>query len=407
MLIIRTFFVFCFLSGSASALTLSEALEFSLSNMESLKIADHQIEQQEFVKKKARGALLPTINGVGSYTKIDPPRAAGNNPFLLTRQYSWAMRLTQPLLRGGSIAALGVADEQRNLALLQRETTIQNLSRTVIQAYAQYSLSFRDQQILNESLKINQTRFNEMKRRYQVGKIRKGEFLEADAQLDRSKVAFENASKQLQVSKKNLEFYIGREISSEPPMISLGTPSLVKAEQLKRSEILVAEKEQEIAKKMIEIQKGDHYPRLDLITNYYFDRTGILSTSNWDIGLQVSVPLFQGGVVYSSVKEAQEKWMASKLNENLKKRQVENENKILESQISQNLSQLDYAKQVLKKSQSAFEATKTDDKFGLISQLEVLQSLNNYVQAQRELSLLEHETFVLLKTHQLYAGEKI
>src|SRR5690606_30111772 len=52
------------------------------------------------------------------------------------------------------------------------------------------------------------------------------------------------------------------------------------------------------------IAKGGHYPSLDFVGNYYLSRTGVLESSDWDVGFALSIPLYEGGSVSSSVREA-------------------------------------------------------------------------------------------------------
>ena len=105
------------------ALDLKKAYEGALNNMETIHRASAVISQSEEQKRQARALVLPTLSGIGSYTKIDPPSNGGPSPFLLTRQHVAALRLTQPLLRGGSLAAYQLAKENVLLARFQKDAT--------------------------------------------------------------------------------------------------------------------------------------------------------------------------------------------------------------------------------------------------------------------------------------------
>src|SRR5690606_32751089 len=71
-----------------------------------------------------------------------------------------------------------------------------------------------------------------------------------------------------------------------------------------RPDIKATEQQVAVADQQVKIAKGGHYPQVDLVGNYYLDRTGVLSSSEWDVGVAVVIPLFQGGAVQSQVRQA-------------------------------------------------------------------------------------------------------
>src|SRR5690606_36906156 len=119
-------------------------------------------------------------------------------------------------------------------------------------------------------------------------------------------------------AKKVFEFYTGIETSQLAPLglLPKDLPSITEyMDKLKsRPDLAARRQEIKVSESQIDIAKGGHYPSLDLVTNYYFDRTGVLQTSEWDLALVVSVPLYQGGTVTSQVREAVERKRVAELN---------------------------------------------------------------------------------------------
>lgn len=150
-----------------------------------------------------------------------------------------------------------------------------------------------------------------------------------------------------------------------------------------RADILASEQQIKVADKQIEVAKGGHYPSLDFTGNYYFKRTGILSTSDWDAGLAVSIPLYQGGTINAQVKEAVEGKRIAQLNTSETTRAAERDLAVIYQnylQLSQQLATLKLAKE---KSEEAYRLSKRDYGNGLVTNLQVLQSLNLYFNAKR------------------------
>jgi outer membrane protein TolC len=213
--------VFGFSSELAfSSVSLKQAFEAARVNMESIKRADAFVQQNEELKSRAEATIRPTISGVASYTKIDPPSAAGRSPFLLTRQYSYGFRLSQPIVRGGSIAALELAKENIILARYQRDASEINLYQLVINSYYNLALAKSDLNNVLELKNFSQERVKVISDRSSIGRSRRGELVEAQAQLHIAESQYQEALNKLQEAQRIFEFYT----SLNPNEVNLETP---------------------------------------------------------------------------------------------------------------------------------------------------------------------------------------
>jgi outer membrane protein len=381
--------VFFFLTPlrSHGAMDLKKAYEGALHNMESIHRASAVISQSEEQKKQARALVLPTLSGIGSYTRIDPPGNGGPSPFLLTRQHVAALRLTQPLLRGGSVAAYQLAKENVLLARFQKEASELNLYQLVINAYYSLSQSQSDVKNVKELLKLSLERVQEIKKRVSIGRSRKGELLEVEAQQHIAEAQYQEALMGLQEREKSFEFLTG--ISPHGIFLENKIPEVKENPQdylnkiRMRPDILALHQEEKVAQKQIEIARGGHFPQVDFISNYYIDRTGILSTSEWDLGVQVSLPLFQGGGVESSVKEALQGKRIVELRSLESERSAQRDIQIHHQNLLQIQEQFKSVKEALIKSHEAYKLSLKDYQFGLVTNLDVLRSMNVYIDTKR------------------------
>lgn len=378
---------FLIVSGAEAAISLKESFEAARMNMESIKRAEAVIEQSEEQKNRARSAVLPTIAGVGSYTKLDPPDAAGNSPFLLTKQYSYALRLSQPLIRGGTLSAYKLAEENILLAKYQKDATEVNLYQLVINAYYNLAIAQMDKKNVEELLKFSRERVKEIGDRTKIGRSRKGELVEAEAQLHIAESQYQQTLIALQQAERVFEFYTNRkaeEIIVDKNIPELKTPMEEFLRKVHtRPDILASRQETRVAEKQIEVAKGGHYPQLDLTSNYYIDRTGVLETSDWDVGLAVVIPLYQGGSVQANVREAVASKRIAELRNAEAVRTAERDIMINYQNIQKIQVQLKSLKEALKKSEEGYRLNKKDYSYGLVTNLDVLQSLNTYIETKR------------------------
>ena len=405
LLIISWFII----SDSFGSITLKDSFEAARLNMESIKRAEAVINQGQERKNIARAAILPNISGIGSHTNIDAPDTSnGNSPFQLTRQYSAALRLTQPLLRGGTLSAYELAKENILLSRFQKDSTELNLYQLVINAYFNLSVAQIDKKNVEELLKYSRERVREIRERTNIGRSRKGELVEAEAQLLTAESQYQQTIISLSQAERIFEFYtkLKAEEIGELGEVPKLTTSLeeYKLQLRSRPDIQATRQETRIAQKQIDISKGGHFPSVDLTGNYYFDRTGVLATSEWDVGIAVVIPLFQGGGVQASVREAVEGKRIAELRSSETLRAAERDIAINYQNIIHLQEQLKVLKKALAKAEEAYKLNKKDYQYGLVTNLDVLQSLNIFIETKRAYNSLVSITHLNYKNLEASIG---
>lgn len=381
-------------SESYAALTLKESFEAAKLNMESIKRAEAVVNQSEEQKIRARAAVLPTISGVGSHTNIDAPEptSGGATAFTLTRQYSAGIRLTQPIFRGGTLSAYDQAKDNILLAKFQKESTLLNLYQLVINAYYNLSIAQIDKKNVEELLKYSRERVKEIHERTRIGRSRKGELVEAETQYLKAESQYQESVISLQQAERNFEFYTNLKPVEIGPLGNL--PKInesLEAYKLKvksRPDIQATRQETTIAEKQISVSKGLHYPSVDLTTNYYFDRTGILASSEWDLGFSIVIPIYQGGGVAASVREAVQGKRIAQLRSAEALRTAERDISINYQNIIQLQEQLKVLSKAVAKAEEAYRLNRKDYQLGLVTNLDVLLSLNLFIETKRSYNSL-------------------
>lgn len=370
-----------------AAVDLNTAIEKSKIHMETLKRSNEVIEASDSRKDRALGTLAPQVSLNGSYTELDPPPGSGSSPFLRTTQYSSALNLQQPLLRGGSLSAYQVATEDLHLRNLQKENDQLSLALNVIQAYFQLNQSKKDLDHIIELENFSKERVKEISQRTKVGKSRQGELYQAQTQLSQVEAQVEEGKQNLKASLLRFSFLTG--ITEDNLEEKSSLPELKEKEFYvssinERPDSKIVNQQVTLADKQVSLARGGHFPNLDLSGNYYFTRTGILQNSKWDVGLNLRFPLFQGGTVSSSLNEALANKRSAELTRKEQNRAIERELNILYEQLVQGRQQAMKLEDAVSKAQKTYQTSVSDYRYGLVSNLEVLQSLNLFIETKRQ-----------------------
>jgi len=406
-------FVFLLFASSLSfgkILSLNELYIASKNNIETLKKSESQLTQSLERKKQAQGALLPTLRFVANETRIDAPKSGMiNRAFVLTRQYSTALRLEQPLLRGGSLAALQLTEEDYLLQKFLKNFEEKLLYQLVLRNYFDFLKAKIDLESLSELELLSTKREKELKHLTTLGRARKAELIQAEAQTLNAKASLHEALSYFKKVKENLVFLSGEDFDEvsvyETKNSEVKSLGYFQAKLNETPERLAKNQEVRIAEEQIKIAKGGHYPNVDFFSNYYFDRTGILQTSEWDLGVVVSFPLFQGGTVQSRIREVVEAKKTAQLSKYELDRTQERDLKILFNQHEETLEQIRFLKEAAHKAEESYKLNSKDYRLGLVTNLEVLQSLNLYIELKRNLKNLMNEAQFQNKNLAAFVGE--
>ncbi len=394
---------------SHASISLKDAFEAARLNMENLKRAEAVREAAEDRKTRARGYMLPTIRGVGNETRIDRPTARGvNSAFILTRQYSAAIRLEQPLLRGGIVGGLQFAKEELLLTEFQRNASELTLYQLVINSYYNLMMAHFDAVNLKELMRLSENRVKELRSRTSVGRSRKGELVQAEAQLLTASTQSKQGDINLVEAQRNFEYFTGLPADDLSPLAVMpndpgSLPALL--EKLKaRPDIQAALQQVKIRDTQVSIARGAHYPSLDFVGNYYFDRTGILRTSEWDAAVLVNIPIFEGGRTQATVREAIENRRVAELDSKQAVRSAERDLAILYQNFVASVNQLETMKDALQKAEEGYKLNLRDYSYGQATNLDVLQSLNLFIDTKRSYDSLQAGAHMTYKNLEASTG---
>ena len=157
----------------------------------------------------------------------------------------------------------------------------------------------------------------------------------------------------------------------------------------------------ELAAKEVERMRAGHYPTLDVVANYGKNNSGLapfgsdaLETTARNVGLQLNIPIFQGGYVNSKTREAAANKMAAQAGlENTKRMAALNAQQSYLGVVN-GLAQIRALDAALISSTSALESNKLGYEVGVRINIDVLNAENQVYVAKRDLARARFDTLL-------------
>jgi len=404
--------IFFALTGisAVKAQDLSETFELALQNDPVLKQAQaNQLATNES-RPQSIARLLPNVsaNGLGSSDWLSNKKYHPNpnnlnlgtdyrGPTQSYWSFSYNLKLTQPLFHWDYWVQLSQSDNQIAQAEADYEAVFQKLMVRTAEAYFDV-LSAQDtvDLILAEKQSISR-QLDQAKQRFEVGLNAITDVYEAQAAYDDAIANEIEAVHNLENKKEALREIIG---DNEVQLNSLGsTLPLLKPDpaniaawsetaETNNFNVISAFNKAEYSRKSIEVQRAGHLPQLDMVASYL--GSDVNSTSGFrgdtqSLGVQLNVPIFEGGAVNSRTRQASYQYEAAKENLIAVKRAVKRQVKDAYNGVVSNVSRVEALKTAVTSSESALEASEVGFEIGTRTMVEVLAEQKKLYRTIRDL----------------------
>lgn len=355
---------------------------------------------------QGRSGLLPTLSLNGSTQFNDrtidfrDPGIVGSSARFNSNTLS--LSLSQPIYRRQNQVAYEQGKTQLEVADAVLSQATQDLITRVAQAYVDVLLARDNVAFAGAQKTAIAEQLTQAKISFQVGTATITDTHEAQARYDLA-VSQEIASKSdLEVKQRALELLIGKAtpllaplgprlqlIMPEPPVQEKWVEESRSASpQVRASESNLTLAQQEVAR-----NRGAHHPTLDAFAGYSRNSSsvGTLGGPGTDIrasnlGLQLAVPIYQGGLVNSRVREAVATEEKARHDLETTRRSAE----LLARQnfvgVTSGISQVKALEAALTSSQSSLDSTRLGREVGVRTQVDVLNAQQQLFSARRDLA---------------------
>jgi outer membrane protein len=429
--------------GTAGAKDLLGVYQDALQNDPQIRAADANRLAQRENRPQAFAALLPQVSGSASYgvdhssgandqASLDPA-APPIARFLTTTtgyQTRWGVNLRQNIFSWSNWMTLKAASSQVAQAEANYLAAQQSLILRVSQAYFAVLSALDNLDAQQASLDAIARQLDQADKRYDVGLIAITDVQEAKAARDTAAAAVIAAKRTLATAEYQLEEITGQKydsLSRPGTEMPLNSPQPADENQwvqisLDQNASLLANRlAADIARDNVKVAFGGHLPTVDLLAGRTFSNqngplaadygTGPLyrpeinnHTNDRQIGIQISVPIFSGGLTQSKVRQSQYQWIAAKEQVVQSSRATERQARDAYLGVISGIARVQALRQALESSQTALKATEAGYEVGTRTAVDVLNARRTLVQAQTDYSGSRYDYMVSIIQLRFAAG---
>lgn len=309
--------------ANANALGLQQAYDLALKNDATYRISLYARVSAKENLIIGRSTLMPTVSAnyesnrniatitttAGANRTPDHPRYDGRTMQIQVRQPLLSLDGVLRYQQGKIAVEKGDAD----FATSTYDVTLRvaGAYMDVLYAEDQVALSRVSREMYLEQMQVN-------KRLFENGEGTKTDMLETQARLDLAEVQLIEANDNVTYTRENLTAIIGIEpgqldtLNSPHILNKINSLNLESWEQLAQRnnpELIAGRLAVESARLEISRIRAGHYPRVDLVASYNKGDSETLNTYtqnsvNRTIGVQINIPIYQGGVINANTRQA-------------------------------------------------------------------------------------------------------
>ena len=349
------------------------------------------------------------------------------NGRVTTNTHKWGVDLSQNLFSWQNWVALQRADAQVAQAEADYQAAQQDLISRVAQRYFDVLAAQDDLDAQRANLESVSRQLEQAEKRYQVGLIAVTDVEEARAAHDSGAADVIASKRQLASAQELLREitgdafdYLARPV--EP--LDLASPDPSSEERwvdmaLQQNLSLVSSRlAADIARENVSAARGGHFPTLDLVASRYrnsvggdyinandtpFGNTSVDQYQNV-IGIQISVPIYSGGMVSSQVRQAVYQHRAAKERVERVARQTEHDARDAYLGVLSEISHVSALRRALQSNTVALNATESGYEAGTRTAVDVLASRRLWIQARTDYSRSRYDYMVNMVKLQQAAG---
>jgi len=410
-------------------------------------------------KPQALSALLPQLTGNGLISRehdtgssntteavglppcgptVPPPCSSSGTPTTIfesfpfdgkidTTTHQYTVNLKQNLFNWSNWETLKRADSQVAQAEADYQAAQQDLMERVAQRYFDVLGAQDDLEAQQVALTSVTRQLEQAEARYQIGLIAVTDVEEARASHDSTAAAVIAAKRTLASTQELLREIIGDPFDSlarpiEP--FEMANPDPISEDRwvdmaLRQNLSLVSSRlAADIARENVSVARGGHGPSLDLVamggklnTNAVDTFVGgapaggtTLDQNQRSIGIQITIPIYSGGLVSSQVRQAVYQHRAAKERVERVARQTEHDARDAYLGVLSEISRVKALRRAVESNMTALRATESGYEAGTRTAVDVLQSRQQWIQAQTDYSRSRYDYMLNVIKLQQAAG---
>ncbi len=356
--------------------SLKEAYFSAVKNSERIAISDQFIRQAENLYRQTWAGSLPSIAYRHEFFWQDRGDPLADR----VRDEGMFRAETGQLSGYRELAAIRAGRAARRQEEHRFRFAEQLLLRDIAGAFYGYLQAEENVRSTEGLLDSAGKRRKELIERVRVGRSREAERVSQDFQITTLESQLEETKRSMASFQDFLSFLIAAPVaqpfSEEPEIKETGSLDSYLARVEKRPDLQAAIEQTKISRQLVRIARSDFFPFLDGTANYYTDRPESEKEVEWDASLDVGISLWSWGESRASLNAAHAGLTISELEARALHRQVELDVRNAHRDFVSAQEQIKIKKKAVELARRDYELQIRDDRRGLVTSLEVLESLN-------------------------------
>lgn len=364
---------------------------------------------------QARALLLPSLNASANINKqrveVDSDNPSVSPSFTRNPSSSgYTLTATQPVFRPQNLVAREQADYQVRQAEANFGQATQDLALRVAQAYFDVQAAQDTLELVGAQKAAISEQLAQAKRNFEVGTATITDTHEAQARYDLIVAQEIAAQNDLDTKRRALQLITGKEYARLKPLrpdVKLEPPqpadmqSWVDLAEKQAYPVLAQEAATQVAQLEAKRASAGHLPTLDLVgsVGQSTDTSSTLSsigrdTTTSSIGVQIALPIYQGGAISSREREAAANYLKSREDLQNARRTAALTSRQTYLAVVNGIAQIGALEQALVSSQSALESNRLGYEVGVRINIDVLNAQQQLYQTRRDLAVARYNLLV-------------
>ena len=415
-------------AGQAGAVTLQQAYEAALKNDPTYRMSFYDKEAAKENRIIGRSNLLPSVSASFSTSRnVADIDALGtdiigrkvrtiDHPRYISR--SDVVQLRQPILNLDGIARYRQGKVQAEQGEAAFEASTDEVTVRAVSAYMdvlfaddQVALSEVSRNMYQEMMHVNQ-------RLFEKGEGTKTDMLETQARLDLSEAQLTEAKDNAVAARETLAGIIGMDPGPldrlgdnfRPVTITPGTfEDWEKIAREHNPELAAARLAAENARLDISRNRAGHYPRVDFVAAYSKGDAESINTYtqnsvNRTVGLQVNIPIYQGGAISAVTRQAAANYAKAQSDVDARTSKVMVELRKAHSLVVSSVHKIEALEKAVESGKLLMKATEQSIKGGVRINLDLLNAQQQLYTSQRDLAQARYTYLIAVLRLRAAAG---
>ena len=435
------------LAGAAQGKDLIGVFQDALQSDPVIRQADANRLAAREARPQAWSALLPQLNGTATVTR---DHNDGTQPFFLTgangqpivipfsaavdtTTRAWGLNLRQNVFSWSNWMTLKAANAQVAQAEASYQAAEQQLVLRVGTAYFNVLTAADTLEADQAALEAIARQQDQAEKRFDVGLIAITDVEDARAARDTAAATVIADKRALATAEDQLQEITGQKydrLSKPSDDMALLNPepadesSWVNISLQQNPTLISSRLAADIARDNVHVAFGAHLPTLDIVAGRSYQSQSLGENlpavpadsfpgesfaygtyfNDRQIGLQLTVPLFSGGLDQSKVRQAQYLWIAAKEGVVQSSRATERQARDAYLGVISGIAHVQALRQALQSNRTALKATEAGYEVGTRTSVDLVTARKNLVQAQTNYAVARYDYIVSVLTLRVAAG---